>query len=231
MFKDTEAAKERNFGVSYFSFNHKNGRCIECEGEGEKRTDLQFMPDIRNRCPLCNGARYNGDVLEVKYRGKNVAEVLDMSVEEAMEFFKDDSTLSYKLGVMNDLGLGYLKLGQSATTLSGGEAQRIKLSKELGKIKRKKDNLYLLDEPTVGLHMEDIQKLLTSLNKIVEDGNTVLVIEHHLDVIKAADYVIDLGPEGGSDGGKIIAQGSPEEVAKVTDSYTGEFLRPLLKKV
>ncbi|NPD88697.1 MAG: hypothetical protein HGN29_08225 [Asgard group archaeon] len=217
--------------MSYFSFNHKNGRCIECEGEGEKRTDLQFIPDIRNKCSLCNGTRYNGDVLEVIYRGKNIAEVLDMSVEEAMEFFKDDSTLSYKLGVMNDLGLGYLKLGQSATTLSGGEEQRIKLSKELGKIKRKKDNLDLLDEPTVGLHMEDIQKLLTSLNKIVEDGNTVLVIAHHLDVIKATDYVIDLSPEGESDGGRIIAQGSPEEVAEVTDSYTGKYLRPLLNKV
>ncbi|MHA1953353.1 MAG: excinuclease ABC subunit UvrA, partial [Candidatus Heimdallarchaeaceae archaeon] len=230
IFVDTQDAKDRNMGVSYFSFNHKNGRCIECEGEGEKRTDLQFMPDIKNKCPLCNGARYKREVLDVKYRGKNISEVLDMSVEEALEFFKDDSTLSYKLGIMNDLGLGYLKLGQSATTLSGGEAQRIKLSKELGKIKRKRDNLYLLDEPTVGLHMEDIQKLLTSLNKIVEDGNTVLVVEHHLDVIKSADYVIDLGPEGGSDGGRVVAQGSPEQISNVTDSYTGHFLKPLLKR-
>jgi len=228
LFKDTEAAKQRNFGVSYFSFNHKNGRCIECEGEGEKRTDLQFMPDIRNKCPLCNGARYNRDVLEIKYRGKNIAEILDMSVEEALEFFEHDNTISYKLKVMNDLGLGYLKLGQSATTLSGGEAQRIKLSKELGKIKRKKNNLYLLDEPTVGLHMEDIQKLLTSLNKIVDDGNTVLVVEHHLDVIKSSDHVIDLGPEGGSEGGSVIAQGAPEEIAKVEESYTGQFLKELL---
>ena len=228
LFKDTEAAKQRNFGVSYFRFNHKNGRCIECEGEGEKRTDLQFMPDIRNKCPLCNGARYNRDVLEIKYRGKNIAEILDMSVEEALEFFEHDNTISYKLKVMNDLGLGYLKLGQSATTLSGGEAQRIKLSKELGKIKRKKNNLYLLDEPTVGLHMEDIQKLLTSLNKIVDDGNTVLVVEHHLDVIKSSDHVIDLGPEGGSEGGSVIAQGAPEEIAKVEESYTGQFLKELL---
>ncbi|MCE7743059.1 MAG: excinuclease ABC subunit UvrA, partial [Candidatus Heimdallarchaeota archaeon] len=228
IFIATQDAKDRKFGVSYFSFNHKSGRCIECKGEGEKRTDLQFMPDIKNKCPLCNGARYKREVLEVEYRGKNIAEVLDMSVEEALEFFADDSNLSHKLGVMIDLGLGYLKLGQSATTLSGGEAQRIKLSKELGKIKRKRNNLYLLDEPTVGLHMEDIQKLLISINKIVDDGNTVLVIEHHLDVIKSADHVIDLGPEGGSDGGTIVAQGPPEEIVKVKESYTGQFLKPLL---
>ncbi len=228
IFLDSSDAKERKYGISYFSFNTKYGRCSECEGEGEKRTDLQFMPDIKNVCPLCNGARYNNNALEVKYRGKNIAEVLDMSVEEALEFFSDDNSISYKLGIMKELGLGYLKLGQSATTLSGGEAQRIKLSKELGKLKRKKNNLYLIDEPTVGLHMEDIQKLLTSLNKLVDDGNTVLVIEHHLDVIKSADYVIDLGPEGGSDGGRIIAKGTPEEIAKVEASYTGQFLKPLL---
>ena len=229
IFVATPEAKRRKYGVSYFSFNTKYGRCIECEGEGEKRTDLQFMPDIKNVCPLCNGARYNSNVLEIKYKGKNIAEILDMSVEEALDFFSDDHNISHKLGIMNELGLGYLKLGQSSTTLSGGEAQRIKLSRELGKLKRQKNNLYLLDEPTVGLHMEDIQKLLKSVNKLVDDGNTVLVIEHHLDVIKSADYVIDLGPEGGSDGGKIIAKGTPEEIAETESSYTGQFLKPLLK--
>ena len=217
--------------VGRFSFNVKGGRCEECAGEGLITTSLHFMPDVESPCPICKGARYNEETLEVTYAGKNIAEILDMTVEEGETFFKQRSYLVHKIGMLNALGLGYLRLGQSSTTLSGGEAQRIKLASELGKIKRGNHNFYILDEPTTGLHQADIQKLLDSLNRLVDAGNTVLVIEHHLDVIKTADYVIDLGPDGGHNGGEIIVQGTPEEVARCPRSYTGQYLRRYLEEV
>jgi excinuclease ABC subunit A len=186
------------------------------------------MPDVESICPECKGARFTPETLEITYRGKNIAQVLDMTVEEAIPFFKDVRLIHHKLKTMHQLGLGYLKLGQSSNTLSGGEAQRIKLAKELGKIKRLRGNLYILDEPTVGLHLDDIKKLLACMNRLVDAGNTVLVIEHHLDVIKTADYVIDLGPEGGERGGYVVAQGTPEDVARVPESFTGRYLRAYL---
>src|SRR5713101_1458274 len=183
------------------------------------------MPDVESPCQACGGLRYNAETMEVKYRKRSIGQVLDMTLEEAAFFFADVPLIAHKLGVLNDLGMGYLKLGQSSTTISGGEAQRVKLAHELGKIKRGGRNLYILDEPTTGLHLADIQRLLDSLNRLVEAGNTVLVIEHHLDVIKTADHVIDLGPEGGDQGGEILCAGMPEEVACNARSYTGQFLR------
>jgi len=189
------------------------------------------MPDIESICPECKGARFTQKTLEIKYRGKNIAEVLEMTIEEALDFFNDNDYLRHKLKVLNDLGLGYMKLGQSSATISGGEAQRLKLGRELAKIKRRKDNLYILDEPTTGLHLADIQRLLDILNKLVEEGNTVLVVEHHLDVIKTADYVIDLGPGGGKRGGQIVTQGTPEDVAQCSESYTGKYLSKVLANI
>ena len=212
-----------------FSFNAKGGRCEECGGRGYITTVLQFMPEVEVLCQTCKGARYNEETLEVSYRGKNIAQVLDMSIEEAACFFKGQPLIAHKLGVLDQLGMGYLKLGQSSTTISGGEAQRVKLAYELSKIKRGNRNLYILDEPTTGLHLADIQRLLDSLGRLVEAGNTVLVIEHHLDVIKTADWVIDLGPEGGKNGGTIVAQGPPEQIAACPCSYTGQFLRDVLR--
>ncbi|MFX0206027.1 MAG: excinuclease ABC subunit UvrA [Candidatus Hodarchaeota archaeon] len=229
LFAALPEAKERGYNIGYFSFNSVDGRCYECKGEGEKKTQLQFMPDVKITCPVCKGTRYIKEVLEIKYQGKNIAEILDMSVEEALTFFKNVRLIHHKLTVMNDLGLGYLKLGQPALTLSGGEAQRIKLTKELGKLKKIQGNLYILDEPTTGLHMEDIQRLLDCLNRLVDAGNTVLVIEHNLEVIKTADYIIDLGPEGGEEGGFIVAKGTPEEICKVQKSYTGQFLKKMIE--
>ncbi|MGD9100452.1 MAG: excinuclease ABC subunit UvrA, partial [Anaerolineae bacterium] len=228
LFARTEEAQARGYTVSRFSFNMKEGRCAECSGEGVLRTRLQFMADVEVPCPVCRGARYNAETLEVMYRGKNVAQVLDMSIEQAVEFFSDQRGIAHKLRTMHKLGLGYLKLGHPATHLSGGEAQRVKLGHQLGKIKRGKHNIYVLDEPTTGLHLADIQRLLDSLNRLVDAGHTVVVIEHHLDVIKTADYVIDLGPEGGHRGGEVVACGTPEEVARVRGSYTGTYLAPLL---
>ncbi|MBI1925939.1 excinuclease ABC subunit UvrA, partial [Candidatus Poribacteria bacterium] len=225
LFASTPKSIARGYTTSRFSFNVKGGRCEECSGEGSIITKLHFMPDVEVPCPTCKGARYNEETLEVTYNGKNIAEVLDMSIEEGVEFFADQRLISHKLGVLNDLGLGYLKLGHPATILSGGEAQRVKLADELGKIKRGRHNLYILDEPTTGLHLADIQKLLDSLNRLVDAGHTVLVIEHHLDVIKTADYIIDLGPEGGHKGGEIIAKGVPEEICQIPRSYTGQFLK------
>ncbi|MFX1254428.1 MAG: excinuclease ABC subunit UvrA, partial [Promethearchaeota archaeon] len=221
-------AVERGFNISYFSFNSKEGRCYECKGEGEIKTHLQFMPDVKTICPICKGARYNKEVLEINYKGKSIAEVLDLTIEEGLIFFKDIRLIKYKLKVMHELGLGYLKLGQSSTTLSGGEAQRIKLAKELSKLKRNTNNLYILDEPTTGLHMEDIQRLLDCLNRLVDAGNTVLVIEHHLDIIKTADYIIDLGPDGGAEGGYVVAKGRIEDILQTPSSYTGQYLKKLL---
>ncbi|SFJ42747.1 excinuclease ABC subunit A [Paenibacillus sp. UNC496MF] len=228
LFADTEEAAARGIGKSEFSFNQKSGRCEHCQGEGVVTTPLQFMPDVEAVCPSCKGARFNGEVLEVALRGKNIAQVLDMSIEEAASFFGDQPLVVHKLNVLLQLGLGYLKLGQSSATLSGGEAQRIKLATEIGKLKRGSHNLYILDEPTTGLHLHDIQKLIDCLNQLVDNGHSVLVIEHHLDVVKVADYVIDMGPDGGRDGGTVVAQGTPEQVAASDASHTGTFLRAVL---
>ncbi len=222
-------AVDRGFRALDFSLTHANGtRCEHCTGDGIIVTNLQFMADIETICPVCKGMRFTAEGLEIKYSGKSIADVLDMTVEEALEFFKDHRYLSHKLRIMNELGLGYLCLGQSSTTLSGGEAQRVKLAYELAKIKRGAHNLYILDEPTTGLHLSDIQKLLDCLNQLVDIGHSVIVIEHHLDVIKSADYLIDLGPEGGNLGGTVVAEGTPEQVARIEQSHTGRYLRSIL---
>ena len=228
LFASTPLSEERGYTASRFSFNVKGGRCEECHGEGTITTQLHFMPDVEVICPTCKGARYNDDTLDVTYNGRNISEILTMSIEEGVEFFADQRLIHHKLNVLNQLGMGYLQIGHPATILSGGEAQRIKLASELGKIKRGKRNLYILDEPTTGLHIADVQKLLDSLNRLVDTGHTVIVIEHHLDVIKTADYVIDLGPEGGHKGGEVLAQGTPEEIAKAKASFTGQFLKDYL---
>jgi excinuclease ABC subunit A len=228
LFAGVPASRERGYTASRFSFNVKGGRCEECAGQGLVTTSLQFMPDVEVICESCKGARYNEETLEITYRGKNIAQVLDMPIEEAAGFFKAEPLIAHKLGVLDELGMGYLKLGQSSTTISGGEAQRVKLAHELGKVKRGGGNLYILDEPTTGLHLHDIQRLLDSLNRLVDAGNSVLVIEHHLDVIKTADWVVDLGPEGGKHGGTVVAAGTPEEIAACEGSYTGRFLRAVV---
>ncbi len=228
LFASTPLSVERGYTASRFSFNVKGGRCEECHGEGTITTQLHFMPDVEVVCPTCKGARYNDDTLDVTYNGRNISEILTMSIEEGVEFFADQRLIHHKLNVLNQLGMGYLQIGHPATILSGGEAQRIKLASELGKIKRGKHNLYILDEPTTGLHIADVQKLLDSLNRLVDTGHTVIVIEHHLDVIKTADYVIDLGPEGGHKGGEVLAHGTPEDIAKVKASFTGQFLKEYL---
>src|SRR5262245_43843182 len=230
LFAETDEAGRRDFTASTFSFNVKGGRCEECAGEGTITTQLSFMPDVEVLCPTCKGARYHQHTLEVKYRGKNIAEVLDLSVEEGVRFFEDRPSIARKIAVLDELGLGYLKLGHPSTILSGGEAQRVKLAGELGKLKRGKHNLYILDEPTTGLHFADIDRLLQSLNRLVDSGHSVVVIEHNLDVIKTADHIIDLGPEGGHNGGRLIACGTPEEIAACDTSYTGKFLVELLRK-
>jgi excinuclease ABC subunit A len=228
LFAETDAAQQRGFTASTFSFNVKGGRCEECSGEGTITTQLSFMPDVEVTCPTCKGARYDQDTLAVKFRGKSIAEVLDMSIEDGVEFFRDQPTIARKIGVLHELGLGYLKLGHPSTILSGGEAQRVKLAAELGKLKRGKHNLYILDEPTTGLHFADIDRLLDSLNRLVDNGHSVVVIEHNLDVIKTADYVIDLGPEGGHKGGELIVCGTPEQIAACMRSHTGRFLQELV---
>jgi len=228
LFAETDEAKKRGFTASTFSFNVKGGRCEECSGEGAITTQLSFMPDVEVLCPTCKGARYNQDTLEVQYQGKSIAEVLELSVEEGVQFFASEPAIARKIGVLDNLGLGYLKLGHPSTILSGGEAQRVKLAGELGKLKRGKHNLYILDEPTTGLHFADIDRLLVSLNQLVDTGHSVVVIEHNLDVIKTADHVIDLGPEGGHNGGQLIASGTPEEIAACKASHTGKALAPLL---
>ena len=225
LFANTEDAKIRGFTASTFSFNVKGGRCEECSGEGSITTQLSFMPDVEVVCPTCKGARYSSETLEVEYQGKNIADVLEMSIEDGNEFFHEHKTISRKLTVLCELGLGYLNLGHPSTILSGGEAQRVKLAAELGKLKRGKHNLYILDEPTTGLHFADIDRLLVSLNRLVDAGHSVIVIEHNLDVIKTADYVIDLGPEGGHKGGELIATGTPEEIVKCKKSHTGQALK------
>ncbi len=228
LFAETAEAKKRGFTASTFSFNVKGGRCEECSGEGAITTQLSFMPDVEVVCPTCKGARYNQGTLDVEYKGKNIAEVLDLSVEEGVQFFAGEPAIARKISVLDSLGLGYLKLGHPSTILSGGEAQRVKLAGELGKLKRGKHNLYILDEPTTGLHFADIDRLLVSLNRLVDSGHSVVVIEHNLDVIKTADHVIDLGPEGGHKGGQLIASGTPEEIAACKASHTGKALAQLL---
>ena len=227
LFSSLKESKIRGYRPGRFSFNVKGGRCEACGGDGIKKIEMHFLPDVYVTCETCKGKRYNRETLEIKYHGKSIAEVLDMSVNEAYEFFEKIPRIRKKLTTLRDVGLGYIKLGQQATTLSGGEAQRIKLATELSKSSTGK-TIYILDEPTTGLHFEDIKILLDVLNKLVNQGNTVIVIEHNLDVIKAADYIIDLGPEGGDDGGYIVAEGSPEELAQHTTSYTGNFLKKVL---
>ena len=228
VFTETKEAKMRGYDKGRFSFNVKGGRCEACWGDGVKKIEMHFLPDVYVPCEVCHGTRYNSETLQIKYKGKNISEVLDMTVEEALEFFENHQKIKHKLQMLMDVGLSYIKLGQSAPTLSGGEAARIKLAKELQK-KPTGKSLFILDEPTTGLHTDDIKKLLKILDRIVDNGDTVLVIEHNLDVIKVSDYIIDLGPEGGDEGGKIVITGTPEEVAACKESYTGHYLKPYLK--
>ncbi|MCI7266519.1 MAG: excinuclease ABC subunit UvrA [Veillonellaceae bacterium] len=229
LFSQCSEAKMRGYKPGRFSFNIKGGRCETCKGDGIIKIEMHFLSDVYVPCEVCGGARYNQETLEVKYKGKSIADVLDMTIEEAVEFFKNAPRIANKLQVLQDVGLGYVKLGQSATTLSGGEAQRVKLATELSRRSTGR-TLYILDEPTTGLHTADIHKLLEILQRLVDGGDSVVVIEHNLDVIKSADYIVDLGPEGGDKGGTIVAQGTPEEIVKVKASYTGKFLKPMLEQ-
>ncbi|MFB3851171.1 MAG: excinuclease ABC subunit UvrA [Acidobacteriota bacterium] len=229
VFSQVPEARARGYTPGRFSFNVKGGRCEACEGDGVIRIEMHFLPDVYVTCETCKGTRYNRETLEIKFKGRNIAEVLEMTVEEALTFFDSIPIIKKKLNLLNEVGLGYIHLGQRATTLSGGEAQRIKLAKELSR-SAKGNTLYILDEPTTGLHFEDTKQLIKVLNRLVDAGNTVVVIEHNLDVVKCADYIIDLGPEGGEEGGKIVALGTPEEIADCQKSYTGEFLRDILRR-
>jgi excinuclease ABC subunit A len=227
LFSETTEAKVRGYQQGRFSFNVKGGRCENCAGDGTIKIEMNFLPDVYVPCEVCKGARYNRETLEVHYKGKTISEVLEMPIEEAAEFFKPISKISRHLETLVDVGLGYVRLGQPAPTLSGGEAQRVKLASELQKRSTGR-TIYVLDEPTTGLHFEDVSKLLAVLHSLVDKGNTVIVIEHNLDVIKTADWIVDMGPEGGSGGGTVVAEGTPEQIAQVPDSHTGRFLAPLL---
>ena len=229
LFATTQEAKMRGYKKGRFSFNTKGGRCEACSGDGINKIEMHFLPDVYVPCEVCHGKRYNRETLEVKYKDKSIADVLDMSVEEALPFFENIPKIYNKLKTLNDVGLSYIKLGQPSTTLSGGEAQRVKLATELSRRETGR-TFYILDEPTTGLHFEDVRKLVQILQKLADGGNTVLVIEHNLDVIKTADYIIDLGPEGGDQGGQVIAHGTPEEVAVIEGSYTGQFLKKILSR-
>ena len=229
LYSQTPEAKMRGYKQGRFSFNVKGGRCEACRGDGIIKIEMHFLPDVYVPCEVCKGARYNRETLEVKYKGKSIADVLDMTVDDAVEFFSAIPKIYKKMVTLQEVGLGYIRLGQAATTLSGGEAQRVKLATELARRSTGK-TLYILDEPTTGLHAEDIRKLLDVLQKLVDGGDTVIVIEHNLDVIKTADYIIDLGPEGGNRGGTIVATGTPEQIANVKESYTGKFLGPVLEQ-
>ncbi|MGB4338786.1 MAG: excinuclease ABC subunit UvrA, partial [Bacillota bacterium] len=224
VFAMTPEARARGYKPGRFSFNVKGGRCEACKGDGIIKIEMHFLPDVYVPCEVCKGARYNRETLEVKYKGKSIADVLAMTVDEALEFFENLPRIARKLRTLKDVGLGYIQLGQPATTLSGGEAQRVKLATELSR-RTNGRTFYILDEPTTGLHFADVKMLLNVLQKLVDGGDTVLVIEHNLDVIKTADYIIDLGPEGGDRGGLVVACGTPEEVAAADQSYTGQFLR------
>lgn len=227
IFAQMPEAKARGYKPGRFSFNVKGGRCESCRGDGIIKVEMNFLPDVYVPCEVCGGARYNHETLEVKYKGKNITEVLDMTVSEALKFFDNHRGIKKYLKTLSDVGLGYIKLGQPSTQLSGGEAQRVKLATELSK-RGTGNTLYILDEPTTGLHFADVKKLLDVINMLTDQGNTILVIEHNLDVIKQADYIIDLGPEGGDEGGEIIAKGTPEEVANISKSYTGKYLKKML---
>jgi excinuclease ABC subunit A len=227
LFSQTPEAKVRGYQPGRFSFNVKGGRCEACSGDGTIRIEMHFLPDIYVPCEVCHGARYNRDTLEVTFRGKTIADVLEMSCEEALAFFSHQPPIARHLQTLVDVGLGYIRLGQPAPTLSGGEAQRVKLASELSR-RPTGHTLYVLDEPTTGLHFDDVRKLLEVLSRLVDQGNTVIVIEHNLDVIKSADWIIDLGPEGGDRGGQVVAAGTPEDVARARGSYTGEVLAPVL---
>jgi excinuclease ABC subunit A len=233
LFAQTKEAELRGYKIGRFSFNVKGGRCEKCQGDGQIKIEMHFLPDVMVECDACDGTRYNAQTREVLYKGKSISDVLDMSVAEASNFFKAIPAIAVKLKTLKDVGLDYITLGQNATTLSGGEAQRIKLSKELSR-KDTGQTLYILDEPTTGLHFADVDRLTSVLHHLVDLGNSVVVIEHNLDMIKNADYIIDMGPEGGNKGGLIIAEGSPEDVAKTyqkTGSYTGEYLAKELKNI
>jgi len=229
VFAMTNEAKVRGYKKGRFSFNVKGGRCEACRGDGIIKIEMHFLPDVYVPCEVCHGKRYNRETLEVKYKDKNISDILEMTVEDALEFFGNLPKIQRKLQTIVDVGLGYVKLGQPATTLSGGEAQRVKLASELHRRSTGK-SFYILDEPTTGLHADDISRLLIVLQRLVENGETVLVIEHNLDVIKTADHIIDLGPEGGEGGGTILATGTPEKIAEVKESYTGRYLKPILER-
>jgi excinuclease ABC subunit A len=227
LFAELPDAKIRGYGPGRFSFNVKGGRCEACQGDGLVKIEMHFLPDVYVPCEVCKGKRYNRETLEVRFRGANIAEVLDLTVEDAAQFFENQPRIRQKLETLVDVGLGYVHLGQSATTLSGGEAQRVKLATELSKRDTGR-TLYILDEPTTGLHFEDVRMLLQVLHRLVDRGNSVLVIEHNLDVIKTADWIIDLGPDGGARGGQVVAAGTPEQVASIDASYTGRYLKSML---
>src|SRR3989338_2285894 len=227
LFASTREAKLRGYSIGRFSFNVEGGRCEKCFGDGTIKIEMNFLPDVYVECEECKGKRYNAETLTITYKGSSIADILNMSVEEALTLFEAVPSIQRKLATLSDVGLGYIKVGQSATTLSGGEAQRVKLTRELAKRGTGK-TVYLLDEPTTGLHFHDVKKLLEVLHNLVEKGNTMILIEHNLEVIKCADHIIDLGPEGGDGGGQVVAKGTPEEIAK-SKGYTGEFLKPLLK--
>ena len=228
LFSKTQEARARGYKPGRFSFNVKGGRCEVCRGDGQIKIEMHFLPDVYVPCEQCHGKRYNKETLDIRFKGKTIADVLEMPIEEAVEFFAHIPKIHRRLQTLHDVGLDYMRLGQPATTLSGGEAQRVKLAAELSKVATGR-TLYILDEPTTGLHFADIQRLLEVLQRLVEAGNSVVVIEHNLDVIKTADQIIDMGPEGGEEGGRLMAAGTPEEVAAVEDSHTGEFLRGLVE--
>ncbi len=228
LFAGVPEARTRGYDPGRFSFNVRGGRCEACQGDGVVKVEMHFLPDMYVDCDVCGGKRYNRETLEIRYRGRNISEVLDLTVEQALDYFSSVPSIARKLNTLMDVGLSYLRLGQSATTLSGGEAQRVKLSQELSRRSTGR-TLYILDEPTTGLHFQDIALLLDVLRKLVAAGNTVVVIEHNLDVIKTADWVVDMGPEGGSGGGRIVAQGTPEDIAACPESHTGRYLAHMLK--
>ena len=229
LFSQTKEAKIRGYKEGRFSFNVYGGRCEECRGDGTIKIEMNFLPDVYVTCDVCKGKRYNKETLEILYKGKSIADILDMEVDSAVNFFENHPSIDRKIKTLHEVGLGYIKLGQSATTLSGGESQRIKLTKELSKYKAK-HTVYILDEPTTGLHFEDIKNLLNVINKIVDKGNSVIVIEHNLDVIKCCDYLIEIGKDGGDNGGEVIGVGTPEQIAESKNSYTAKFLKKILEK-
>ena len=228
LYSQLSESKIRGYGPGRFSFNVKGGRCESCQGDGLVKIEMHFLPDVYVSCDICKGRRYNRETLEIRYKGRSIADVLDMTVADALEFFEHQPKIHRRLELLNDVGLGYIHLGQSATTLSGGEAQRVKLGTELSKRDTGR-TLYILDEPTTGLHFEDVRLLLDVLHRLVDKGNTVIVIEHNMEVVKTADWVIDLGPEGGDAGGTVVAEGTPETIADITASYTGRFIKRVLR--